>query len=51
MNRDGECPAFVCLRAKRSGDIYTPTDLALLGAVMVGWRRRGAGGTTGAPLT
>ena len=29
----GELTAFVCLGRKRSGDIYTGTDLALLSAV------------------
>ncbi len=31
--RRAELAAFWCLGPKRSGDIYTPTDLALLGAV------------------
>ncbi len=33
IRRGAELAAFWCLGAKRSGDIYTPTDLALLGAV------------------
>lgn len=32
-HRNGELAAVVCLGAKRSGDIYTATDLALLAAV------------------
>jgi hypothetical protein len=32
IRRGGELAAFCCLGAKRSGDIYTPTDLALLDA-------------------
>jgi len=32
IRRGAELAAFWCLGAKRSGDIYTPTDLALLGA-------------------
>jgi len=32
-HRNGELAAVVCLGAKRSGDVYTATDLALLGAV------------------
>jgi class 3 adenylate cyclase len=31
--RDGQLVAFTCLAAKRSGDIYTATDLDRLGAV------------------
>lgn len=31
--RRGELQAFVCLGGKRSGDVYTATDLALLAAV------------------
>jgi adenylate cyclase len=31
--REGELVAFVCLSSKRSGDVYTPTDLHLLAAV------------------
>jgi len=31
--RDGQLLAFTCLAGKRSGDIYTPTDLTLLAAV------------------
>ena len=33
IRRGADLAAFWCLGAKRSGDIYTPTDLALLGAV------------------
>ena len=33
IQRAGELAAFVCLGAKRSGDVYTPTDLSLLAAV------------------
>ena len=33
MRRGSELTALWCLGPKRSGDIYTPTDLALLGAV------------------
>jgi class 3 adenylate cyclase len=33
IQRAGELAAFVCLGAKRSGDVYTPTDLSLLTAV------------------
>jgi len=33
MRRGTELTALWCLGPKRSGDIYTPTDLALLGAV------------------
>jgi class 3 adenylate cyclase len=33
MRRSETLAAFVCLAGKRSGDIYTPTDLALLMAV------------------
>ena len=33
VRRLGRLVACVCLGPKRSGDIYTPTDLALLGAV------------------
>jgi class 3 adenylate cyclase len=33
IRRGSDLVAFSCLGAKRSGDIYTPTDLALLGAV------------------
>jgi adenylate cyclase len=33
IRRGGDLVAFLCLGAKRSGDIYTPTDLTLLGAV------------------
>jgi adenylate cyclase len=33
IRRGAELAAFLCLGPKRSGDIYTPTDLALLGAV------------------
>jgi class 3 adenylate cyclase len=33
VHRRDELVAFVCLGAKRSGDIYTETDLTLLGAV------------------
>jgi class 3 adenylate cyclase len=32
VHRNGELAAVVCLGTKRSGDIYTATDLALLGA-------------------
>ena len=31
--RDGQLVAFTCLAGKRSGDIYTATDLALLGSL------------------
>ena len=33
IRRGPDLVAFLCLGPKRSGDIYTPTDLALLGAV------------------
>ncbi len=33
VHRHGELAAAICLGAKRSGDVYTPTDLALLAAV------------------
>ncbi len=33
VRRAGELAAAICLGAKRSGDVYTPTDLALLAAV------------------
>ena len=33
IRRGADLVAFSCLGPKRSGDIYTPTDLALLGAV------------------
>jgi class 3 adenylate cyclase len=33
IQRGGELAAFVCLGGKRSGDVYTPTDLSLLTAV------------------
>ena len=33
IRRGSALIAFLCLGPKRSGDIYTPTDLALLGAV------------------
>jgi len=33
IRRGPDLVAFTCLGPKRSGDIYTPTDLALLGAV------------------
>jgi hypothetical protein len=33
IRREAELAAFYCLGPKRSGDIYTPTDLAWLGAV------------------
>ncbi len=33
VSREGELAAFVVLGRKGSGDIYTPTDLALLGVV------------------
>jgi class 3 adenylate cyclase len=33
IQRDAELAAFLCLGAKRSGDVYTPTDLSLLAAV------------------
>ena len=33
IRRGGGLFAFICLGPKRSGDIYTPTDLALLSAV------------------
>src|SRR5262249_24706669 len=33
LRRGPDLVAFSCLGPKRSGDIYTPTDLALLGAV------------------
>ncbi len=33
VHRGGELAAAICLGAKRSGDVYTPTDLALLAAV------------------
>ena len=33
IQRAGELAAFVCLGSKRSGDVYTPTDLSLLTAV------------------
>jgi adenylate cyclase len=33
VHRDADLAAVLCLGAKRSGDIYTATDLALLGAV------------------
>src|SRR5262249_45212883 len=33
IRRRSDLVAFSCLGPKRSGDIYTPTDLALLGAV------------------
>lgn len=33
VRRDGELLAAICLGAKRSGDVYTATDLALLGAI------------------
>ena len=33
VRRQGELVAFLCLGAKRSGDIYTPTELTLLTAV------------------
>jgi class 3 adenylate cyclase len=33
VRRDGQLLAFTCLATKRSGDIYTPTDLALLEAL------------------
>lgn len=34
VSRSGDLAAFVCLGHKRSGDIYTATDLALLAAVV-----------------
>jgi class 3 adenylate cyclase len=33
VRRGGELAAVICLGTKRSGDVYTPTDLALLAAV------------------
>ena len=33
VRRDEALPAFLCLGAKRSGDVYTPTDLSLLAAI------------------
>ena len=33
FRRGADLVAFSCLGPKRSGDIYTPTDLAWLGAV------------------
>ncbi len=33
VRRAGELAAAICLGTKRSGDVYTPTDLALLAAV------------------
>ncbi len=33
LNRGGQLVGMVCLGPKRSGDVYTPTDIRLIGAV------------------